>query len=336
MALINSDYIPLKIPVRITEQNWPVGTKPLVSIRCMTYNHFGFIQDAIDGFLMQETTFPVEICIHDDASTDGTSEILNFYKNKYPDLIKIFIQQTNTYKNIKRKKLRKPFFDLIKGKFVASCEGDDYWISSLKLENQINLVKKDPLYKFIGGRALVKENLDLEYEDPPLDLSLSVLDTNSFFKGVWLHVNTRLIESCFLQEFRESIDAKYTNDLSFVLYSVRKSMLGEIKIGAIDDIVGVYRVTGFGVWSSKSQSEKFLENMGCLLYHLRKYKKPDQFQKYLINNLNYFINVFVDSKESIGVFKLISLLSSMLVSGVNLKCILKLMVTMSRLGRINI
>jgi glycosyltransferase involved in cell wall biosynthesis len=324
MSIINSDYIPLKTPVRITEQDWPVGTKPLVSIRCMTYNHYGFIRDAIEGFLMQETTFPVEICLHDDASTDGTSDILNFYQNKYPNLIKIYIQQTNTFKNKKRKELRNPFFDLIKGKFVASCEGDDYWVSSLKLENQINLMKKDSLYKIIGGRALVKENLGCEYLDPPLNLNLSILESNSFFKGIWLHVNTRLVDNSLLQEFRESIDPRYSADLGFALYSLRKSMLGEIKIGAIDDTVGVYRSNGQGIYSSKSEEEKFLDNMNYLLYFIRKYKYPKNYQKHLLDNLAYFILAFKKKNRKLGLISTTKLAINFIYSGVFCRLIFRI------------
>ena len=76
-------YTPLPEPVPITEQDWPEGTVPLVSICCITYNHEKFIEECLEGFLMQETTFPVEILIHDDASTDRTLKLeqqdLNYF-----------------------------------------------------------------------------------------------------------------------------------------------------------------------------------------------------------------------------------------------------------------
>jgi glycosyltransferase involved in cell wall biosynthesis len=88
-------YTPLPRPVRITEHQWPEGTVPLVTITCVTYQHVNFIRDAIEGFLMQETTFPVEILIHDDASTDGTADIVREYEAKYPHLIKPIYQMEN-------------------------------------------------------------------------------------------------------------------------------------------------------------------------------------------------------------------------------------------------
>ena len=81
------DYVPLQKPIPISEQNWPDGTRPLVSVQCITFNHEKYIKQAIEGFLMQETTFPVQIVIHDDASTDSTASIARAYENKYPGLI---------------------------------------------------------------------------------------------------------------------------------------------------------------------------------------------------------------------------------------------------------
>ena len=73
------------------------NANPLVSICCITYNHEPYIRDAIEGFLMQKTNFPVEILIHDDASTDGTADIIREYEAKYPDIIKPIYQTENQY-----------------------------------------------------------------------------------------------------------------------------------------------------------------------------------------------------------------------------------------------
>ena len=85
----------LSAPVRITGQVWPEGMVPVVSICCITYQHVNFIREAVEGFLMQETTFPVEIIIRDDASTDGTAEIVREYQEKYPQLIRTILHTEN-------------------------------------------------------------------------------------------------------------------------------------------------------------------------------------------------------------------------------------------------
>ena len=84
-------------PTPIIEQKWFNKEEPLVSIQCITYNHENYIRDAIEGFLMQKTNFPVEILIHDDASTDTTAEIIKEYESKYPQLIKPIYQVENQY-----------------------------------------------------------------------------------------------------------------------------------------------------------------------------------------------------------------------------------------------
>lgn len=116
--------------------------KPLVSIWCITYNHAPYIRDAIEGFLMQKTTFPFEIVIHDDASTDGTTEILKEYEEKYPDLFNIIYEEENTYN---RKDKGRMYYEIkkkyLKGKYVALCEGDDYWTNPNKLQMQIDYME---------------------------------------------------------------------------------------------------------------------------------------------------------------------------------------------------
>src|SRR5580704_13731853 len=79
-------------PRKISEQRWPADALPLVSVCCCTYKHEKYIATAIERFLMQETTFPVEIIVHDDASPDRTAEIVRTYQTKYPHLIRLIVQ----------------------------------------------------------------------------------------------------------------------------------------------------------------------------------------------------------------------------------------------------
>lgn len=138
----------LNKPIRITDQQWSKETIPLVSISCITYNHGKYIRDAIEGFLMQKTTFPVEILIHDDASTDQTVSIVKEYEEKYPQLIKPIYQTENQYSKrdgtigrLQRGRAR--------GKYYATCEGDDYWTDPLKLQKQVDFLETNPEYGMI-------------------------------------------------------------------------------------------------------------------------------------------------------------------------------------------
>jgi glycosyltransferase involved in cell wall biosynthesis len=114
----------------------------LVSIYCMAYNHEKYIADAIESFLMQKTNFAYEILIHDDASTDRTAEIIKEYTSRYPDLMKPIYQTENQYsKGARPGKLNR---ERAKGKYMAICEGDDYWTDPFKLQKQVDYMEQHP------------------------------------------------------------------------------------------------------------------------------------------------------------------------------------------------
>lgn len=113
-----------------------MNTLPLVSICCITYNHVKYIRDALEGFLMQKTAFPIEVLIHDDASTDGTADIIRQYETEYTDIIKPIYQQKNRYsRGLPVLTLN---YERVQGKYIALCEGDDCWIDENKLQIQFD------------------------------------------------------------------------------------------------------------------------------------------------------------------------------------------------------
>src|SRR5690554_3017735 len=120
--------------------------EPLVSICCITYNHEDFIRDAIEGFLMQKTSFPIEIIIHDDASTDNTANIIEEYANKYPDLFVTILQSENQWSKGGGSIYARFVYPRARGKYIALCEGDDYWTDPLKLQKQVDFLEANPEY----------------------------------------------------------------------------------------------------------------------------------------------------------------------------------------------
>lgn len=114
-----------------------VSMVPLASIVCITYNHEAYIRECLNGFLKQRTTFKFEVLVHDDASTDNTAKIIREYEEKYPSLFRVIYQTKNQYSQGVRP-CEDILFPIANGKYIALCEGDDYWIDPYKLQKQVD------------------------------------------------------------------------------------------------------------------------------------------------------------------------------------------------------
>lgn len=161
----NYKYRLLNKPILVSRQKCKNSKFPLVCIRCITYNHVNFIRSAIEGFLLQKTTFRVEINIHDDASTDGTTEIVREYEAKYPKLFKNFYEKENTWNKPDRREIWKPFFDAsTRSKYIALCEGDDYWTDPYKLQKQMDFLENNSEFGLVFSdvKIIDKNNNSVE------------------------------------------------------------------------------------------------------------------------------------------------------------------------------
>lgn len=150
--------------LNITEEqimkNWQGNIQsPLVSVRCITYNHENYIAQALDGFLMQKTNFPFEVIVHDDASPDRTADIVREYERKYPGIIKPIYEEENQYSK-RDGSLGRIMNAACKGKYIAICEGDDYWIDENKLQIQVDFLEKNSEY----GMCYTKANVYIQKE----------------------------------------------------------------------------------------------------------------------------------------------------------------------------
>lgn len=144
-------------------QNWN-SEIPLVSISCITYNHEPYIAQALNGFLMQKTSFPFEVLIHDDASTDRTADIIREYEKKFPNLIKPIYQKENQYSKGFSSVSATWNFPRAQGKYIALCEGDDYWIDENKLQMQVDFLENNPEYGMCFHDAVVVNELENEVD----------------------------------------------------------------------------------------------------------------------------------------------------------------------------
>lgn len=235
-------------PEQITIQQWDNETRPVVSIACLAYNHDKYICDAIEGFLMQETTFPVEILIHDDASTDKTADIIMEYETKYPHLIKPIYQTKNQYSRgnsparINRNRAM--------GKYIALCEGDDYWTDPLKLQKQANFLEENEKYSMIcSNYSIVDENKEM------IDLWAWKGDkTHPHItqKVILERYTPKLLTVLIRKRCLENIDPEYSN-YNFPNGDV--AMFSAVtKFGPcyfMNEITGCYRKNPNGIWSTK-------------------------------------------------------------------------------------
>jgi glycosyltransferase involved in cell wall biosynthesis len=126
----------------------PASAAPVITILCTTYNHERYIDATIRGFLSQQTQFSFEILIHDDASTDRTATLIRAWQEKYPSIIRPILQTENQYSRGVR-----PFDLLLKearGRYIATCEGDDYWLHPAKLQKQVGFLEQNRQFSCAG------------------------------------------------------------------------------------------------------------------------------------------------------------------------------------------
>ena len=125
----------------------------MVSVFCTTYNHKKYISRCLDSLANQKTPFFYEIIVRDDASTDGTSDIVREYAERYPDKVIPFIQPENLYQRGLSHISYEKMFRMSRGKYIAICEGDDFWMDENKLRKQVDFMESHPDYSLCGHAA---------------------------------------------------------------------------------------------------------------------------------------------------------------------------------------
>lgn len=219
---------------------------PQVSIYCLTYNQEKYIRSALEGFVNQKTNFDYEVLIHDDASTDGTSNIIKEYQEKYPDIIKPIFQKENQYSqgiSITDKYI----FPIMKGKYVAICEGDDYWIDENKLQIQYDFLENHPEYSACVHNTyaedLVKKTKQLMFndlEDRDIEF-LEVLQEG----GKCFHLNSVM----FRREYAFNRPVFFKKSKSVGDYPLAIYLTFNGKVRFINRAMSVYRMFTEGSWS---------------------------------------------------------------------------------------
>lgn len=228
--------------------------EPLVSICCITFNHEKYIRDCIEGFLMQNTKFPIEIIVHDDASTDGTAKIIKEYADKNSGLFSIILQNENQHSKGGGSIYARFVFPRACGKYIALCEGDDYWTDPYKLQKQVDFLEENPEYGLISsdvnlindkGEPLPDNNMVLkqrEYYKPTINV-FDLLKINRI-NTLTVCVRTNLMQALSERVVKENI--WYVYDYWFWLNVALKS-----KICVSKEKMANYRIHSKGVSRQK-------------------------------------------------------------------------------------
>ena len=226
-------------------------SEPLVSISCITYNHVNYIRDAIEGFLMQKTTFSFEIIIHDDASTDGTDQIIKEYELKYPNLIFPTYQSENQFSKGVRRILATFVFPKCRGKYIALCEGDDYWTDPNKLQKQVDFMENNLKYSFIHHNVFLSDAFSNIIKDAYFDSFPSTFD----FKYLISNTHPRTVSVLFRNNcvwldpmMNHELPPRDTS-LFFLLASHGAGYY-------LNECMAAYRIYEGGIWSSLGSTEK--------------------------------------------------------------------------------
>ena len=222
-----------------------VDNNPIVvSISCITYNHAPFIRQCLDGFLMQQTNFAFEVLIHDDASTDGTTEIIKEYEARYPDVIKPIYEEENQW--VKGRRGSAVFnFPRARGKYIALCEGDDYWTDPFKLQKQVDFLESNPEYSMCFTNA-IQHFEDGSAADRPFsdiyekDYSGIELFSNWCVPTASIVLKRNVIQSGLFQVASTNQNFVF-GDIILILTC---ASLGRVK--ALPVFTTVYRITGCG------------------------------------------------------------------------------------------
>ncbi|VGO21027.1 glycosyltransferase family 2 protein [Pontiella sulfatireligans] len=257
-------------------QVWDIRKEdPLVSVCVITYNHAPYIRDCLDGVLSQKTDFPYEICIGEDESSDATREICKEYAKKYPDKIRLFLRSREDVLIINgRATGRYNFLETLKscrGKYVARCEGDDYWIDPRKLAKQVGFLEKNPAFSLCYCNVFIRHDKGLfslcpGYSNNPFwsrkfgvgRVPENDLDALSLVHGNMLHTPGVVMRNSLTEEhfssslFRCSFMADWPMNLCALQQGLGKFM---------NEPMAVYRVHRGGIWSGCGMEERLVNTI---------------------------------------------------------------------------
>lgn len=295
-----------------------------VAVVCYTYNHKDYISEAIDSFLAQITDFDYQIVIHDDCSTDGTVDLLKSYAVKYPEKVFLILQETNLYSKGLLKTSFSQIKDLINADFVATCEGDDYWIDNYKLQKQVSFLEENSDFSASAHWAKIYNEKSKKFVIYKPYISKIITTHNMILEGGGIvPTSSILVRSEFYNLPPFGINSQIGDYQSQIYYSLMGNVNNSL------EYMSVYRQNTPGSWTDRfkqSSNEKkisFLNEMLDLYDELNlftegNYEQIINYMKF-VTGLKKFIIGELYSK-SVYRYKFEELFSA--TSFVNKKCLL--------------
>lgn len=251
--------------------------QPIVSVFVMTFNHEKFIVQAFEGILMQKTNFDYNIVIGEDCSTDNTRKIVLEYAEKYPGKFKFLIHE----QNIGAVANQIATLNACTGKYIAICEGDDYWTDSYKLQKQVDFLESYPNYAIVHTNKAVLLNNKL-HADNSLQIKSGFIFEDLMFVPL-ICTLTVLGKADILKDSMARVSLRMEN---------RKWLMGDFplwldiaqnyQIAYLSDITGVYR---------------FLDESTS---HSKNLVKAYNFEHSVINIKEYYYKIYIKSNKNIS------------------------------------
>ena len=238
--------------------------KILVAIKCLVYNHEPYLRDCLEGFVMQQTNFPFVAIVHDDSSTDSSAAIIREYEAKYPNIIKPIYETENQYskRDGSLGRIMNAAVDATGAKYVAMCEGDDYWTDPLKLQKQVDFLESHidyglvHTYRKIDMAGQLYETPIINYAETKETLLLSCsITTCTVMYSTQIY---NLIKKDRLRIVNE-------NNLPMSDYPLWLLIAEESKIGYLPDATANYRMLPESASHSNSKTKMYNFDKGAML-----------------------------------------------------------------------
>lgn len=264
--------------------------RPTVSVVTITYNQEKYIRQTLESFVAQQTDFKFEIVVADDHSTDKTADIVKEFAGKYPELFRPILRK----KNIGAQKNSISALKAANGKYIALCEGDDYWTDPKKLQRQVDFLEKNPQFGlcFHPVRVFFENKEAADFIFPDTKEHGSVFTVKRLLKDNFIQTNSVMYRR---QDYKDIKDDVMPLDWYLHLYHAQFG-----KIGFINKVMSAYRRHSGGMWWNSHQDMDEIWKKHSLSYiklfaeFMRMYGSDPQYREIIYKSMFSIFNIAID------------------------------------------